>query len=75
MITVVKARTQLAGGTVLSTSDLGVDRVAAADVPDGVVTDPDDLVGKTLAAPVAENQMMTPLATTAARSARSAAAM
>jgi pilus assembly protein CpaB len=69
MITAVRARTQLAGGTVLSASDIGVDRVAAADVPDGVVTDPDDLVGKTLAAPVAANQMMTLLATTSSRSA------
>jgi len=67
MITAVRARTQLAGGTVLSASDIGVDRVAAADVPDGVVTDPDDLVGKTLAAPVAANQMMTLLATTSSR--------
>ena len=69
MITAVKARTQLAGGTVLTASDISVDRVAAADVPEGVVTSPDDLVGKTLAAPVAENQMMTLLATTTARSA------
>jgi len=69
MITAVRARTQLAGGTVLSASDIGVDRVAAADVPDGVVTDPDDLVGKTLAAPVAANQMMTLLATTSSRDA------
>jgi hypothetical protein len=69
MITAVRARTQLAGGTVLSASDIGVDRVAAADVPDGVVTDPDDLIGKTLAAPVAANQMMTLLATTLSRGA------
>ena len=55
------------GGTVLSTSDLVLDRVVASDVPDGVVTDPLDLVGKTLAAPVAENQMMTPLVTDCAR--------
>jgi hypothetical protein len=34
-----------------------------------VVTDPDDLVGKTLAAPVAANQMMTLLATTLSRGA------
>jgi SAF domain-containing protein len=67
MITAVKARTQLAGGTVVSASDISVERVAATDVPEGVVTDPDDLVGKTLAAPVAKNQMMTLLATTTAR--------
>ena len=69
MVTAVKARRQLAGGTVLTASDISVDRVAAADVPEGVVTSPDDLVGKTLAAPVAENQMMTLLATTTARGA------
>ena len=67
MITVVKARSQLPGGTVVSASDLVLDRVAASDVPDGVLTDPLALVGKTLAAPVAENQMMTPLIATAAR--------
>jgi pilus assembly protein CpaB len=67
MITVVKAKSQLPGGTVLSAADLAVDRVVAADVPEGVVTDPNDLVGKTLAGPVAENQMMTPLTTTAPR--------
>ena len=69
MITVVKARTQLPGGTVLSASELRVDRAVAADVPEGVVTDPNDLVGKTLTAPVAKNQTMTQLTTTAARSA------
>ena len=64
MITVVMARDQLAGGTVLSASDLRADPVVAADVPEGVVTDPDELLGKTLAAPVARNQMLTLLATT-----------
>ena len=69
MITVVKAKTQLPGGTVLSVSDLMVDHAVAADVPEGVVTDPNELVGRTLTAPVAKNQTMTPLTTTAARSA------
>src|SRR5688572_7140612 len=67
MISVVKARSQLPAGSVVSTADLLLDRVAASDVPDGVLTDPVALVGKTLAAPVAENQMMTPLAATDAR--------
>jgi Flp pilus assembly protein CpaB len=67
MITVVKAKSQLAGGTVLSASDLILEPVVASDVPEGVLTDPNDLVDKTLAAPVAGNQMMTQLATTAAR--------
>jgi len=65
--TVVKAKSQLPGGLLLSTSDLVLDRVVASDVPEGVLTDPNELVGKTLAAPVAQNQMMTSLTTTAAR--------
>jgi pilus assembly protein CpaB len=67
MISVVKAKSRLPAGTVISTSDLVLDRVAASDIPDGVLTDPLALVGKTLAAPVAESQMMTPLAATDAR--------
>jgi pilus assembly protein CpaB len=66
MITVVKARSELPGGTVLSASDLVLDPVVASDVPAGVLTDMNDLIGKTLAGPVAENQMMTLLTTTAA---------
>jgi pilus assembly protein CpaB len=68
MITVVKAKSQLPGGTILAAADLMVDSAVASDVPEGVLTDPNVLVGKTLAAPVAENQMMTLLTTTAARS-------
>jgi pilus assembly protein CpaB len=67
MITVVRAKSQLSSGRVLSASDLVLDRVTASDVPKGVLTNPNDLVGKTLAAPVAENQMMTLLTTTTAR--------
>ena len=66
MITVVRAKSQLSSGMVLSASDLALDRVTASDVPKGVLTNPNDLVGKTLVAPVAENQMMTLLTTTAA---------
>jgi pilus assembly protein CpaB len=65
-MTVVKAKSELPGGTVLSATDLVLDSVVASDVPEGVLSNPNDLVGKTLAAPVAENQMMTLLATTAA---------
>ncbi|HZL75871.1 MAG TPA: SAF domain-containing protein, partial [Propionibacteriaceae bacterium] len=61
MITVVKARSQLPGGTVVSAADLMLDRVAASDAPRGALTDPDALIGRMLAAPVAENQMMTQL--------------
>ena len=67
MTTVVKAKSQLRGGLLLSASDLVLDQVVASDVPEGVLTDVDELVGKTLAAPVAQNQMMTLLTTTAAR--------
>jgi pilus assembly protein CpaB len=67
MISVVKAKSRLPAGTVVSRSDLVLDRVAVADVPEGVLTDPLTLVGKTLAVPVAESQMMTPLAAADAR--------
>jgi Flp pilus assembly protein CpaB len=67
MTTVVKAKSQLPGGLLLSASDLVLDQVVASDVPEGVLTDLNELVGKTLAAPVAQNQMMTLLTTTAAR--------
>jgi pilus assembly protein CpaB len=67
VITVVKARSQLPGGTVVSAADLVLDPVAASDAPKGALTDPDALIGKTLAAPVAENQMMTPLTAVAPR--------
>jgi pilus assembly protein CpaB len=66
MITVVEARSQLSGGTVLSASDLVLGKVVAADAPEGALTDPNVLVGKTLAAPVAEDQMMTLLTAAAA---------
>jgi Flp pilus assembly protein CpaB len=67
MITVVKAKSQLPGGTILTAADLMLDRVDASDVPDGALSDPHALIGKTLAVPVAENQMMTELTTIAAR--------
>jgi pilus assembly protein CpaB len=66
-IAVVKAKSHLPGGTVITAADLVLDRVVASDVPEGVLTDPNALVGKRLAAPVAENQMMTLLTTTVAR--------
>jgi pilus assembly protein CpaB len=49
MITVVKARSQLPGGRVVSAADLVLDRVAASDIPEGALTDPEALIGKTLA--------------------------
>lgn len=66
-IAVVKAKSHLPGGTVITAGDLVLHRVVASDVPEGVLTDPNALVGKRLAAPVAGNQMMTLLTTTVAR--------
>ena len=72
-IDVVRARTQLAGGAMLTADDLSVDRVVAADAPAGAVTETEALVGKTLAAPVAARQVLTALAVVTARSAVSPA--
>jgi pilus assembly protein CpaB len=65
--TVVRAMTQLPGGARLSSAELQVDQVVAADAPAGAVNDPAGLVGRTLAAPVAKGQIMTELAVTSAR--------
>lgn len=65
--TVVRATAELPGGTRLSAAHLRVDEVVAADAPEGVVDNPASLVGRTVAAPVAEGQIMTELAVTSAR--------
>ena len=62
-------RRQLPGGTVLSAADLQLRSVAAADAPRGARDGVDELVGRTLAAPAAEGQIVTDLALVAARSA------
>jgi pilus assembly protein CpaB len=59
---VVRASRQLAGGAVVTASDLSIVRVRPADVPAGVYTDPGSVLGQTLAAPVAKGQILTPLA-------------
>ncbi len=46
----------------ISSGDVSVDRVVAADAPEGAVSDPDALVGQTLAAPIARRQVLTSLA-------------
>ena len=66
---VVRTATELPGGTRLSTADLRVDEVVAADVPESAVADPAVLVGRTLAAPAAKGQILTELAVTSARNA------
>jgi Flp pilus assembly protein CpaB len=65
--TVVRAASQLPGGSRLSADDLHLDQVVASDVPEGAVNDPASLVGRTLAAPVAKGQMMTEFAVASAR--------
>ena len=65
--TVVRTTTELPGGTRLSQADLRVDEVVAANVPERTVTDPADLVGRTLAAPAAKGQILTDLALISAR--------
>lgn len=58
---VVRATSQLAGGTVIRAGDLELDDIAAAAVPDSAVRDLTDVVGAMLAGPVAEGQVITPL--------------
>ena len=65
-LTVVRASGELAGGTLLDTSDLELAQVVARDAPEGAVVAKEDLVGQRLAAPVAEGQILTPLALVAA---------
>jgi pilus assembly protein CpaB len=64
---VVRATAELPGGTRLAAAHLRVDEVVAADAPEGIVADPADLVGRTVAAPVAKGQIMTELDITSAR--------
>jgi Flp pilus assembly protein CpaB len=68
-VAVVVARQQLQGGTVLADGDLEVRQVAAADLPHGHVGTVDGLLGRTLAAPAAEGQVLTGLALVSARAA------
>jgi hypothetical protein len=64
----VVLRDQLAGGAVLTAADLVVREVFAADAPQGFLTEPGALVGRTLAGPAAEGQILTELAVVTARS-------
>ena len=59
---VVRAKRQLAGGSAIGPGDVSLERVVAADAPDGAVSDPGALVGQTLAAPIARRQVLTSLA-------------
>jgi pilus assembly protein CpaB len=51
-LTVVRAAGELAGGTLLDSSDLELAQVVARDAPAGAILAVDDLVGRRLAAPV-----------------------
>lgn len=66
-LTVVRARVPLDGGTRLGPDDLEIAQIVAADAPDEVVADPEPLVGRTLAAPVARGQVLTERAVVSAR--------
>lgn len=70
-LTVVRARSQLAGGVVLAAEDLRADQVVAADAPSGAATEAGQLIGRTLAGPVAKGAVLTELALTSPRAATS----
>jgi pilus assembly protein CpaB len=66
-VSVVRAAEQLEAGVRLTGDDLEVAEVVAADAPDGLVTDPAELLGRTLVAPVPRGQVLTSLAVVSAR--------
>ena len=66
-LSVVRATSELPGGTRIAGADLELAHVVAADAPRGALTDPAEAVGQLLAAPVAEGQIITPAALTTAR--------
>jgi Flp pilus assembly protein CpaB len=68
VVSVVVARRELPGGAVLNAADLGVREVVADDAPHRFLTGTPALIGRTLAAPVAEGQILTDLALVSARS-------
>jgi pilus assembly protein CpaB len=59
------ARRDLPGGTVLQQADLASARLSPEVVPAHVVGDPDDVVGRTLAAPMSRGEVLTTLRTVA----------
>jgi len=66
-LSVVRATSELPGGTRIAGADLELAHVVAADAPRGALTDPAEAVGQLLAAPVVEGQIITPAALTTAR--------
>lgn len=61
-LSVVRAGSQLAGGAVITRGDLDVEPIDADAAPQGALTDPAEVVGRVLAAPVAQGQVLTELA-------------
>lgn len=66
-VSVVRAADALDGGARLTEQDLEVVELVAAAAPEGVIADPAELVGRTLAAPVPRGQVLTALAVVSAR--------
>ncbi|MGI3783161.1 MAG: SAF domain-containing protein [Janthinobacterium lividum] len=66
---VVRTRSALAGGVLLTADDLEVVDLPRGDLPDRTVGDPADLVGRRLAAPVPRHQVLTAAALTSVDSA------
>jgi len=66
---VLRATSQLAGGAVVNSSDLEVTEVVRGAEPVGALSDPDEVIGRRLAAPVAEGQMFTALTLVSVRTA------
>lgn len=60
---VVVAAVDLAGGSALSAQDMRVVELAASEAPDGSVTTPAEVVGRTLAAPVRAGEPLTDVRT------------
>lgn len=58
---VVRATSGIIGGAVVRPADVEVREVLVADVPEGATRDPAEVVGRRVAAPVAEGQVLTPL--------------
>lgn len=64
---VVVAVEELPGGTVLGAANVEVRQIRAEDAPSGAASEPAALLGRTLAAPVPEGQVLTDLALVSAR--------
>jgi pilus assembly protein CpaB len=65
-VAVWTARHDLPGGTVVRPADLASTRLPRGVVPDDVVTDAGEVLGRTLAAPMARGEVLTSLRTVAA---------